>query len=63
MRCRLTFGGPQSRFQFTAQAIGLLFEAFALFLQSLTLLFETLVLVLQPPDLSLLLLDLPLGPV
>jgi len=46
--------GSQSRFQFPAQAIGLLFETFTLSLQPLTLLFEALVLFLQP-------LNLPLG--
>jgi hypothetical protein len=33
MRCRLPLAGSQSRFQFPAQAIGLLFEALVLFLQ------------------------------
>jgi hypothetical protein len=51
---RLAFAGSQSRFQFSAQALGLLFETFALSLQPLTLLFEAPVLFLQP-------LNLPLG--
>jgi hypothetical protein len=56
MRCRLPLAGSQSRFQFPAQTIGLLFEALAFLL-------EPIVLFLQPPDLPLLLLDLPLCPV
>ena len=50
----MPLAGSQSRFQFPAQAIGLLFETFTLSLQPLTLLFEALVLFLQP-------LNLPLG--
>src|SRR5208283_549157 len=49
MRCSLPLAGPESRFQFPAQAFTLLFEAF-------TLLFEPFVLFLEPAD-------LPLGPV
>jgi hypothetical protein len=49
MRRRLPFAGPQSRFQFPAQALARPLEP--------------LVFFLQPPNLSLLPLDFPLGPV
>jgi hypothetical protein len=46
MGCRLTLAGPQSRFQFSTQALALLFE-------TLGFLLEPLVLFLEPCDLPL----------